>query len=140
MAKIAAKGTIIKSGSSASPTTTLTQVKSVNPTIGEREMLNSTTHDSTTTKDYVSAPLRDTAGLEIEICYDPDDATHEAVRAAHAAGTLWYFTLILPNTGAAQWALVGYIKGFSIGGLDPETGLIMATISFKGSTAETFTQ
>jgi hypothetical protein len=140
MAKYAAKGTLVKSGSSASPSTNLANVKGVTLNVGEREMLNTTTHDDTTTKSYISAPLRDTNSLEIEVLYDPAAATHEEVRAAHAAGTKWYFTVVLPDAGAAQWALGGYITAFSLGGLDPETGLVQATISYKADGADTFTQ
>lgn len=139
MAKYAAKGAIIKSGSSASPTTTLTQLKSVSLTIGERELLDATTHDSSTAKEYVAAGVRDTSMVEAEILYDPADATHEAVRAAQAAGTTWYWTVILPDTGAAQWAMSGVIRSFSLGSLDPVSGLIQASISFKALAVETFT-
>lgn len=140
MAKIAAKGAVVKSGSAATPTTSLTQVKSVSLTIGAREMLGATTHDSATTKDYLASPLRDTNGVEIELIYDPSDATHEAVRAAHAAGTLWYFTLVLPDAGTAQWAMSGYITDFSVPSLDPETGVVTSTLSYKANAVDTFTQ
>jgi hypothetical protein len=139
MAKIAAKGAIVKTGSSATPTTNLAQVRSVSVTVGEREMINVTTHDSTTTKEYIPALLRDTNQVEIEIAYDPANATHEDVRAAHAAGTKWYFTVVLPDAGAAQFAMSGYITAFSISPLDPETGALMATISYRADTADTFT-
>lgn len=140
MAKIAAKGAIVKTGAAATPTTNLTQVRSVALTIGERPMIDSTTHDSVTTKDYIPSPLRDTNQVEITIAYDPADATHEAVRAAHAAGTKWYFTVILPDAGAAQWAMSGFITNFSVPALNPDTGLIESTITYRADTVDTFTQ
>lgn len=140
MAKIAAKGAIVKTGSSATPTTNLAQVRSVALTVGERPMIDSTTHDSASTKDYIAAPLRDTNQLEIVIAYDPAAATHEEIRAAHAAGTKWYFTLVLPDAGAAQWAMSGFITGFSVPALNPDTGLIESTITYRADTVDTFTQ
>jgi hypothetical protein len=140
MAKIASKGVLVKSGSAATPTTNLAQVRSVSLTIGEREMINTTTPDSTTSKDYISAPLRDTNQVEIEIAYDPANSTHEDVRAAHAAGTKWYFTVVLPDAGAAQWAMAGTITGFSIPALDAESGLLIANITYRADTVDTFTQ
>lgn len=139
MAKYAAKGAVVKTGASATPTASLVNVKSVSITVGDREMINVTTHDSATTKDYIAAPLRDTNSLQIELLYDPTATTHEELRAAHAAGTKWYFTVVLPDAGSAQWALSGYLTSFSIGSLDPETGAVTASIAYKADTVDTFT-
>lgn len=140
MAKFTAKGVVVKTGSSATPTTTLPGVKSVSVNTGTREMVNVTTHDSTTTKEYLPAPLRDTVSIEIELVFDPTAVTHDAIVDAKDAGTKWYFTVILPDSGAAQWALSGYITDLSVPTLDPETGSLMCTISYKADTADTYTQ
>lgn len=138
MAKIPALGAIVKYGASASPTTELAQVKSVSFDQGSREQIDTTTHDNTVSKEYQDAKLRDTASLEITILYDPANSGHEAVRAAHAAGTLYYITLVLPDSGAAQFALSGYFTDFSIAPL-VTNGAIEATIRFKANAADTFT-
>jgi hypothetical protein len=83
--------------------------------------------------------LRDSCSLDITIEYDPANTGHEAVRAAHAAGTLYYFTLVLPDAGTAQWALSGYITSFNIPTMSVN-GSLKATIGFKAITADTFTQ
>lgn len=137
--KIANKGHIVKSGSSATPTTTLPGVLDVTPTGGEREMIPASTQDTTSVEENIPNPLRKARGLNIKIAYDPADAVHEAIRAAHAAATPWYLTHILPDAGAAQWALLGIITKFVVG---PGTidGLLVAEIEFMATAAEAFTQ
>lgn len=138
--KIAAKGVIVKSGSSATPTQALPGVKSVAVTIGGRDLINTTSHDSGTTKDYVASPLRDTNSIELELFFDPSNTYHDELADAHNAGTKWYLTLVLPDAGAAQWALSGYITAMSVPTLDPETGALMCTLSYKADSADTYTQ
>jgi hypothetical protein len=138
--RIATKGAIVKHGSSVTPTTTLSGVRRVELSDGSRGMINATCHDSTSTKEYIPEQLRDTLGLNIVIAHDPADAGHEAIRAAYAAITKYYFTLVMPDAGAAQYALAGYITNFLPGSFDPESGLMEATISFKADSVETYTQ
>jgi len=140
MAKIPTKGVIVKTGNASSPTTNLANVKTAVFTPGKREMIKATTHDDSNTDSYVPRPLRDTGDGKIVVLWDPDNATHEDIRAAHAAGTKWYFTKIMPNTGAAQWACSCYITDFQPGEFDTETGLMEATILFKADAVETYTQ
>lgn len=139
MAKISAKGAIIKHGTSASPTDEVANIKTVSLDQGNREQIDTTTHDNTVSKEYMDSKLRDTAMVEAVILYDPANTGHEAIRAAHAAGTLYYFTVVLPDAGAAQWALSGYIVDFVISPL-VTNGAIEATIRFKANAAGTFTQ
>lgn len=140
MAKFAAKGVVVKSGSSATPTQALPGVKSVSIDTGERPMIGVTTHDSATTKDYVASPLRDTISAEIELVWDPTNTYHDELVDAHLAGTKWYLTFVLPDSGSAQFAASGYITNISVPTLDPETGALMATVSYKADAAETYTQ
>lgn len=138
--RIAAKGAIIKYAITATPTVVLGGVKTVALTVGARGMLNATAHDSVATFDYVVAPLRDTNELDVTLEYDPADVGHEAIRGYHAAGTLAYITLILPDVGAAAWAMSGHIMAFSVPALNPETGVLEATFKFKAIGADVFTQ
>lgn len=139
MAKYSAKGCQVKHGTSANPTDVLAQVESVGFTQGDRELLDVTTHDSSTTKQYVDSGLRETSEVSINLLYDPADAGHEALRAAEANGTVYYITVILPDAGAAQWAAVGYVTGFNVPDRSPGDPLT-ATVTFKARSAETFTQ
>lgn len=137
--KISAKGTVIKHGSTASPTDVLEGVRSVSLNQGAREMLDATTHDSTTTKEYVDSGLRETPELEVEITLDPTNTGHNAIRGAHAAGTLYYITLVLPDSGVAQWALTGYVTDFRVPNL-ATNAVLSATFTFKARSVDTFTQ
>jgi hypothetical protein len=138
--RIATKGAIIKHGASATPTTTLAGVRSISVSDGARAMIDATCHDSATTKEYIPAPLRDTLGLTIVLAHDPADTGHEAIRAAYAAATPYYLTLVLPDAGAAQWALLGIITSFLSAQLNPDTGLLESTFTYKATASETFTQ
>ena len=123
MAKMSAKGAIIKHATTATPTVELTQVRSISFNQGDREQIDTTTHDSTTTKEHVDSKLRETPTLEMTLVYDPANVGHEAVRAAHAAGTLYYITLVLPDAGAAQWAMSGYVTAFNLPSLATNAAL-----------------
>lgn len=139
MSKISAKGVKIKHGTSANPTDVLAHLDTVTINVGDRELIDVTTHDSPGgTREFVDSGVRDTTELEVAIKYAPGNAGHEAIRAAHAAGTLYYHTLIMPDAGEAQWTAAGYITKFNV----PNGGVVeglKATYTFKAKGAETFT-
>lgn len=136
--KFAAKGAIAKYAATATPTTTIDNLLEVSITVGARGMINTTTHGSTTTKDHMVEPLRETNEVSGKIMYDPADTIHELMRSHHSAGTLGYLTLVLPDAGAAQWAGSGYITSYQIEGMTPE-GELAVRIRFKYTSVETFT-
>lgn len=138
--RIASKGAIAKYAATATPTNVIAGTRSVAITIGDRPMIDATCHDDSDTKNYIPAPLRDTVSVDITIAHDPADTGHEAIRAAHAAGTLHYLTIVLPDAGAAEWALSGYWTSFGVPALNPDTGLMECSLKFKAAGAETFTQ
>lgn len=137
--KFAAKGAIAKYAATATPTTTIDNLLEISITVGSRGMINTTTHGSATTKDHMVEPLRETNEVSGKIMYDPADTIHELLRNHHSAGTLGYLTLVLPDTGAAQWAMSGNITQFSVPTLNPETGRLEADFTFKAVTVDTFT-
>lgn len=138
--RIATKGALIKHGATASPSTNLAGVRGVSVGDGQRQMIDATCHDSTTTTEYISAPLRDTQSLTVTLAHDPADTGHEAIRAAYAANTKYFITVVLPDVGAAQWAFSGYVTSFLPAQLNPTTGLLESTFTYKADSAETFTQ
>lgn len=138
--RIASKGAIAKYAATATPTNVIPGTRLVAIVVGGRPMIDATCHDSSTTKEYVAAPLRDTVGVDITIAHDPANSHHEAIRAAMAAGTLHYLTVVLPDIGAAEWAMSGYWTDFGVPALNPDTGLMEAVIKFKAAGVETFTQ
>lgn len=136
--KISAKGTKLKIALTATPTTELTELQSIGLDQGERDQIDMTSHSSTVTEEFTDSGLRKTVGISGVIFYDPADTIHELLRAAHAAGTLVYATLVLPDAGNAQWACSGYVTAFSIPDRGPKDPLI-ANFAIKAKTAETFT-
>lgn len=138
LVKISAKGLTIKHGTSAAPSTSLTGVDSVGINLGDVELLEVTTHESTQ-REYVDSGLRDTPEIPLTLIYDPTDTGHEAIRAAHAARTLYYLTFVSPDSGTAQWACSGYFTRAEI----PKSGVreaLKLELNFKVKSAETFTQ
>jgi hypothetical protein len=136
--KVSAKGLTIKHGSAATPTTLLTGVESLGINLGDVELIEVTTHESTQ-REYVDGGLRDTPEIPITLTYDSADTGHEAIRAAHAARTLYYLTFVEPGAGAAQWACSGYFTRAEI----PKSGVreaLKLELNFKVKSAETFTQ
>lgn len=137
--KIAAKGAILKYAATATPTTTIDNLVEVALTIGDRGVINTTTHGSATTKDYMAEPLRDTNEVSGKILYDPADTIHELMRNHQSAGTTGYLTIVLPDAGAAQWAMSGVLTRFSVPTLNPESGRLESDFTFKAFTVDTFT-
>lgn len=137
MAKFKAKGVIVKAALTATPTTLVDQAAEVGFTLGDRTLLDVSTHDSVKTKDYIDSGLRETVELDITVEHDPANAVHEIIRAAADAGTLVYLTLILPDTGAAQWAMSGFITSFNIPNLGV-AGSLKMNFKFKAAGADTF--
>lgn len=136
--KTAAKGWVAKYAATATPTTTIDNLRSVRLGGGSREMLNATTHGSSSAKEYLPAPLRDTNEIAIRFLYDPADTIHELVRAHWSAGTKGYLTLVAPDTGAANFIHQGNVTEWQVIDQDPETGLMEVEITFKGDQVDTF--
>ena len=138
MAKVKAKGVILKYGDSASPSATIPQHASVSYDNGQWDRANSTTHDTTgSTKTYVTT-LKEPSSVDVRILLDPADVAHAWLIAAADSGAEKYLTIVLPDAGAAQWALVGHVTNLSIGELTPE-GLIEASFTFSSNAVHTFT-
>lgn len=139
MAKNPGHGTIVKHGTSVSPTDVLANVKSIKIDAGEYGEIDVTTLDSATVEDWLLTPLRKCDGLRIVIEWDPALAGHEAIRAAYAAKTTYYFTVVFNEAGAAQYAFVGKLLAFTPEEIDAGSSL-RATIVFKANAASTYTQ
>lgn len=138
---IAAHGVVVKHGATATPTDVLAQVEEVKVTPGTRELIRTTVQATTGTHAYIKSPLRDTTELEITIKFDPTDTGHDAVYDAYAAGTLYYFTVVLPDAGNAEWTASGTITKFELQPMPSDgTTDLKATITFKAHGAETYTQ
>lgn len=138
MSKFKSKGVIVKAALTATPTTVVSQMADVSFDLGARALVETTTHDSSVTKDYTDSGLRDTVELDISCEYDPADAIHEIIRAAQAAGTLVYMSIVLPDTGAATWSMSGYITTFAIPSMGTGGSLKM-NFKFKAAGSDSYT-
>lgn len=138
MAKIKAKGVILKYGDSASPSTTIPQHAEVSYDNGQWDRIDTTTHDTSgATKTYVTS-LKEPSAVTVRLMLDPADAAHAWLIAAADSGDVKYLTLVLPDGGAAQWALSGHVTNLSLGPLTPQ-GMIEANFTFSANASHTFT-
>lgn len=133
-----ANGIILKFATTATPTPVVTEVGSVGIDTGKLGLLDVTPHGATQEK-KVSTGIRGLPVVNFDIFYKPGDAVHEAIRAAHAAGTVCYLTVILPDAGAAQYDLTGHVTAFDMPKAGPKDSL-QRNVTFEATTGETFTQ
>jgi hypothetical protein len=138
MAKYKAKGVILKFGATAAPTAVVTNKAEVGLDDGDRQLLDSTTHENATTKSWLDSGLRDTFGLACRLLLDPADTVHELLRSAHNTGTTHYATLVLPDAGAAEWTGPVVVTSYQVPGMTPD-GLLEVNVRIKFVDAETFT-
>ena len=139
MAKFKSKGLIAKIGAFNPPTTAIVQLGDSTLNLGDREAaVDITTHDNTTgTVDMLDVGFKSPLTFDGEILYDPADAVHEVMRAAHDAGTALYILVILPDSGAAQFIASVRVKSISLP--LPVKGKLSANISIEGMASTTFT-
>ena len=137
MARVKAKGIILKYGDSASPSTTIPQKADISYDAGSWDMLDGTNHDSGSTK--VKEPgLKEPPSLNVNVLLDPGDTAHAWLVSANDSGALKYFTLVLPDTGAAQFVLSGYVQTLSITG--PVNDYLKASFTIICAAAAVFSQ
>jgi hypothetical protein len=143
--KISAKGVVIKFGTAATPTGVVKGLDTIGLKTGKRDLVETTAHDSDTTRSYADAGLRDSNEITFDFFYDPSDTVHESIRAAHAGGAAantgnpYYLTFLLPNSTTSSWAASGFVTDFDVANLGTKNPL-KASCTFKAIAKETFTQ
>lgn len=135
--KYAAKGVVIKAGVAATPTTVIPGLKEAGLIGGGRDMIDTTNHGSTGTKEQIAEPLRAPRGIEATLFFDPADAEHARLLGVYESGALEYQTFVLPDAGAATFAMSGYITEFTVPTLGT-TGALESKFTFTAAGAETF--
>lgn len=138
MAKVKAKGVVVKYGDSASPTTTIAQLAEVSYENGQWDRVETTTHDTSGATKTYAPTLKEPASLDVRVMLDPAGTDHAWLIAASDSGADKYMTFVLPDVGSAQWALSGNVTNMSISGLTPG-GFIEARFTFSANAAHTFT-
>lgn len=139
MAKIKAKGVVLKYGDSSNPSTNMSQVAEISYDAGTWDRTDTTTLDTSGSTKTYEPTLKEPPSVEVKIMLDPAGVDHDWVIDSHAAGTTKYLTLVLPDAGAAAWALVGHITALTVGGITPG-GFVELNFTFSGSGADTYTQ
>ncbi len=138
MAKIKARGVVIKYGAAATPTTNMSQVAEISYEGGNWDRVDTTTLDSAGNTKTYDTTVKEPPSLDVKVMLDPAGVDHEFIRANHASGALVYLTLVLPDTGTAQFALSGHITNYSIGGITMG-GMLEMSFTFNAAGVETFT-
>lgn len=139
MSKIKAKGVAINYGDSADPATPMPQLAEVGMDLGAWDRADNTTHDTSGKTKTYDTMLKEPPSIDVTLFLDPADTAHDWLVDTHAAGTLAYHTLIMPDAGAATWKLSGHITNLSISPLRPD-GYVQASYTFAGSAAPTYAQ
>ena len=137
MAKVKAKGVILKYGDTADPSTTLPQKTEVSLDLGAWDRTDVTDHDtSDSTKEYDTV-LKEPPTLDVTGFFDPADTAHAWFVSSHASGAAKYFELVLPDAGDAEFVFQAHVTSLSIGGMTP-SGHITFSATLAGTTAATF--
>lgn len=138
--KFKAKGLIFKFGATNPPTATVANCGDSTLDFGEREAaIDVTTHDTAGPEvEKLDNGFKDPFSFQGELLWDPDDTTHEAIRAAQASGAAHYAQFVMPNTGTAALSGICRVKSFSVP--TPVKGKLAAQIMIEGMGANTFAQ
>jgi predicted secreted protein len=135
MAKYAAKGTKLQVEIS-SVFTDIPNLGDITLSVGQTDLIPATTHDSANSfKEYLNG-FKDSDEFTGVIKYDPANAVHEYIRAAHG-GSAINMKLILPDVGNATFAFSALVRNFQVAA--PVEGSLDANITFKPTGAITFT-
>lgn len=138
MAKVKAKGVVLKYGDAADPSTTIAQHAEVSYDNGQWDRIDTTTHDTSGSTKTYTPTLKEPSSVDVRVLLDPALTDHAWIIAAADSGATKYLTLVLPDAGSAQWALVGNITNLSIGSLTPQ-GLVEASFTFASNASHTHT-
>jgi hypothetical protein len=138
MAKYPAKGALVYFGSANPPTTLIGQMGDCEFDTGERDgLLDSTTHDTSNTREKLDNTLKQPPKLGGDILYDPADTVHEIVRSNQQVYAAGYCKVVLPDAGNAQWVFPARVMSFVVG--LPVADKMSAKIAIEGMGAATFT-
>lgn len=138
MAKIKAKGVIVKYGDTASPSTTIPQLAEISFDNGEWVEQDVYLHDTAGFTVQTLGMYKRPSTVDLRIMLDPADTAHAWLIAAADSGNDKYLTLVLPDAGAAQWALYGRVRQMVLSPLTPQ-GMVEASFTFASKEAHVFT-
>lgn len=140
---ISSHGTLLKIGNGATPTETFTTIAEVLDISGPSFSLGTeeTTHHGSEWAEYVATVID--GG---EVTFDVNLVPSETTQMGTSAGSLWYaltnrvlnnFKLVLPDSGAMEFAFAAYVTKFELS--EPLKGKLGASLSLKISGEVTVT-
>lgn len=134
MAKVSAFGAKLQ-WDNASVWTDIGQLASIGEfNLVTKEFVDCTAHDSPSNMREFIATLKDTAEFDAEIQLDPADAGHANLLTAAQLTTSADWRVVYPDAGSTTWEFTGQISSMSVGAA-PVDGLLMATVTFKRTSA-----
>ena len=120
-----------------SPTGTLTTIANVTGFSGpggSASVIDITNLSSTAKEKLMGLP--DEGQLTIDINYDPDNASHIALRNARKTRTRTEFTITLTDATATVLTFWGYVLGFALTGAVDQQVKASITVEIDGAVAE----
>ena len=108
------QGTIIARGNAASPESfvTIPQVTSITP-VGQNRGLIDVTNLSSTAREYKKA-IKDGQEIQLEIQYDPDDASHAGLKTDMTAETSRNYKITLTDSPAQTISFAALCTNWSL--------------------------
>ena len=127
-------GVVLKMGSSSPPSTTLTNVVTVNPPTFARDAVDSTNHGSAGgAMEAIPDGVYDPGEMTATLNYVAGDANDDACIAAFTAGTLYYFThTVNAPSGTETRSFTGVVTEYGPDEL-PVKGKQTASLKVKAS-------
>lgn len=131
MAKFDAYGTILKIGDGGGPEvfTAIAQVTDITGPGLSLDTIDVTTHDSVDAWREFIGGLKDAGEVSFEVIFDPDSATHIALRTDMDSRVKRNFQLIFPDNTSTQWNLAAFVTE-----LEPQMAVedaLMASLTLK---------
>lgn len=132
MTRFRAHGTLLQmSDGLTTPTfATIAQVRDIRGPSLTRGVDANPDHDMSGGLQKVADALYDGGQVTFDIAYDPQGASHLALRAAAKAGTLKDFKIVFPDTGTSEITFSGYVTEFQVS-MPANRGMLAATVTIE---------
>lgn len=114
----------------------IAQVRAINGPTLSREVVDSTSQDSTGKDREFIAGLRDAGEVTLELLFDPDNTGHTDLRSDLSVDTLKNYRITFPDATPATCTFAGLVTRFEP--RSPHDDLLVASVTVKISGAPTW--
>lgn len=131
MAKFAAFGTELQIGDGGGPEvfTEVAQVRNITGPSATADTEDVTTHDNANAwREFISLFL-DGGEVTLELIFDPDGTTHQALRTDFVNRVRRNFKIVFPDATTTTWPFAGVVTAF--GPSAPVDGALTAAVTIK---------